>query len=113
MGKAQLMAELERELLVLAEEVEVRQSRIHALRDQLKFLKTGTENVDEIAGMRRTDAILAVLRKHGLPLTPSEIHEYLKAVGRNDKYNSITATLNHLRLTERIYCPTDGQYTAS
>ncbi|QGG96240.1 hypothetical protein [Actinomarinicola tropica] len=62
--------------------------------------------------MSRTDAILAVLRRAGTTMSPSEITSALHAAGRSDGYPSVTATLSYLLKASVVQRPARGRYLA-
>lgn len=60
----------------------------------------------------RTDAIVSVLRRNTLPMSPSEVTEALNDAGRSDQLSSVTATLAHLRNATRVIRQGRGRYVA-
>ncbi len=65
-----------------------------------------------VAPGRRTEAIVAVLRQRGGPMTPTEIVDALHAAGRNDELKSVTATLAHLMKADLITRQDRGLYVS-
>jgi len=61
----------------------------------------------------RTDAIVAVLARGAGSMSPTEVTAALKAAGRNDELNSVTATLKHLLKGKRVIRQGRGQYLAT
>ena len=63
--------------------------------------------------MSRVDAIVAVLRQAGVPMTSTEIGRALVAGGRpDDSRQTITATLSYLVQSGRVMKVGRGQYAA-
>jgi hypothetical protein len=97
------IARTERELAELRDRRVVLDADIHATEERLRVLRRSLEGSGDLAGMKRTDAILAVLRDAGESLSPKEIGERLVAGGQPATApNAITATLNHLLAQGRI-----------
>lgn len=66
-----------------------------------------------LSTMRKDDAIVAVLRQAGRPLTTSEIVSALRAAGRaNENYNGISVYLTNLTGQERVRRVGRGLYAA-
>jgi hypothetical protein len=63
---------------------------------ELDYLREAATIIEDLVNARRTDAVLAILRRHNRPLAPKDIQTELRDAGRDEPTNRITATLNHL-----------------
>ena len=63
---------------------------------ELNYLREAATIIDDLANARRTDAVLAILRRHNRPLAPKDIQTELRDAGRDEPTNLVTATLDHL-----------------
>ena len=64
------------------------------------------QNLDRVAAVER------VLSMSAEPLSPSDIEVRLRAFGRDDEYDSISAALAHLKRTDRAHSPRRGEWIA-
>lgn len=62
--------------------------------------------------VRRTNAIVVVLRRRSRPMSPTEITAALNELGRNEELRSVTATLAHLQKSDRVERVGRGMYVA-
>jgi len=107
------IAELEAERADWCETVAQGHARIAAIDTELAELRGGIVSVSAFATMSRTDAIVAVLKRHGGALGPREIQVKLAEAGRDDRLNKVTATLTHLLKDGRVKRPSKGFYRSS
>ena len=98
----------------IAEEMEQAQchfARAAALREEARLLREGAAVATDVAAASRVDAIVAVLRQAGGPLSPSEIDRALVAAGRPEDFRqAITASLDYLRKQDRVVRVGRGRY---
>jgi hypothetical protein len=105
------LAELERELADVREQLALLHARAAGLEQEIRVLRAGADR-PELASARRTDAITAVLADARGSLSPSEIVGLLAAAGRDDDLRSVTATLAHLLRDGRVVRHARGRYSA-
>jgi hypothetical protein len=105
------LAELERELAEVREQVTLLHARAAGIEQEMRVLRAGADR-PELASARRTDAITAVLADARGSLSPSEIVGLLAAAGRDDDLRSVTATLAHLLRDGRVVRHARGRYSA-
>ena len=112
--RTERIAELE---AAIAEEMEQAQrhfARAAALREEARLLREGSAVATDVAAASRVDAIVAVLRQGGAPLSPTEIGRALVAAGRpEDSRQAITASLDYLRKQDRVVRVGRGRYAVA
>jgi len=79
---------------------------------ELASIQAGVALTGDLAGLERTEAILAVLHDGGTTLSPKEIEQRLEVGGRSDTYRTITATLDHLMKQNKVTRADRGHYLA-
>ncbi|QBI21041.1 hypothetical protein ER308_16655 [Egibacter rhizosphaerae] len=114
MSRTDRITELEREIAVEMEQASLHFARAAALREEVRLLREGAQVATDVAAMSRVDAIVAVLRHAGAPMSPTEIGRALVAAGRaEDSRQTLTASLDYLRKQERIVRVGRGQYAVA
>lgn len=99
--------------------INARIAGLQAERDALaQALATTSDGRDgdrlDLSRMSKTDAILAVLRSAGSPLTIPEIVTALHDAGRpRETYNGVSVYLQGLLAEERVDRPSRGHYVAT
>lgn len=58
----------------------------------------------------RVDAVVAILSASLEALSPTEILNGLRAAGRDDSINTVTATISYLERTGKVTRPARGKY---
>ena len=114
LSRAERIAELEHAAAEAMEEASRSFARARALREEARLLREGAEVATHLAAMSRVDAIVAVLRQAGAPMSPTEIGRALVAGGRpEDSRQTITATLSYLVERGRVMRVGRGQYATA
>ena len=99
--------------IALQEQVVAREvATFRALEAERASLRAGVPSTGKIDALRRTDAILSVLRSSGGSLSPTEIVTLLHAAGRDDDRVIVTATLGYLVAQNRVRKPERAPYLA-
>ncbi|MGB3411178.1 MAG: hypothetical protein WBA45_08260 [Microthrixaceae bacterium] len=98
--------DLERQLARLA-------ARLAGKRAELTRLRESVAN-EQSGGLpaKRTDAIISVLQRDPVAMSPSEVVDALHEAGRTDELRSVTATLAHLMKVNRVLRQGRGRYLA-
>ena len=107
------IAELEAERADRCEAVAQHHARIAAIDTELTELRGGIVSTSAFATMSRTDAIVAVLKRHGGALGPKDIQSKLVDAGRTDELNAVTATLTYLLTDGKVARPSKGLYRSN
>lgn len=63
--------------------------------------------------MPRTRAVLRIVKLANSPVSPAEVRDGLRAVGRSDDYDRVSSTLAYLKKRGDVAQPTRGVYTAA
>ena len=112
MARAELIADTKGELaeqeLVVTESI----ATYRGIEARLASLKAGVAMGGELAGLGRTDAIVAELRSAGGTLSPTEIMNVLVEAGRTERMGLITGTLDYLCKQGRVQKLGRGRYLA-
>lgn len=78
------------------EHIQTLLAELHGLDATIASLEARLQPTGHLATMKRTDAIVDVLRTAAKGLGPTEILNELKAGGRDDKLRDVMATLDYL-----------------
>lgn len=112
MALHKVIADLERELAAEREELRVVAARVAGKEAELRSLRAGLTDPGGLAGLDRTDAILTVLRRSDVSLTPAEVTSRLHAEGRDDTAKLVSSTLSYLLKEERVLRTQPKHYQA-
>ena len=93
MTRTERIADLEADIAAQGWKVTQEVARLRAMEAELASIQAGVALTGDLAGLERTEAILAVMRDAGAMLSPKEIEQRLEAGGRSDTYRTIT--VNH------------------
>ena len=112
MTRTERIAQLEADITAQGWKVTQEVARLRAMQAELASIQAGVALTGDLAGLERTEAILAVLRDGGTMLSPKEIEQRLDAGDRSDTYRTITATLDHLMKRNKVTRADRGHYLA-
>ena len=113
MPLADRIAQLETDLVTQRAKVSEELARLRGIEAELGALRAGMTRGGDLSEMRRTDAILTVLRQASGTMSPSDLVSALHAGGRTDQMRSVTATLDHLLKAGSAQRPSPGRYLAA
>lgn len=91
---------VERELRLRREELEA----LLRIADRLDLGVESVSEVTEIAAMDRTSAVLLALGEAD-GMSPNDVVQYLRARGRDDSYEAVSAALAYLKRSGRAHTP--------
>ena len=112
MTRTERIAQLEADITAQGWKVTQEVARLRAMQAELASIQAGVALTGDLAGLERTEAVLAVLHDGGAMLSPKEIEQRLEAGGRSDTYRTITATLDHLMKQNKVTRADRGHYLA-
>lgn len=107
------LKQLERDEAAARSTIAVAYARIDGIRSERKRLEAILAGGQYLADLNRTDAIVEVLRRANVPLSPQEVWEGLIGAGRADEYRQVTATLSYLLKSGSVQRPSGGRYTSA
>ena len=112
MIRAQRISEIETDISLQKEVIAQAVAKLQGFEAELSALKSGLTLEGKLSNLKRTDAILSVLRSANGDLSPTEVLHRLNAAGRTDDRTIVTSTLAYLLKQELIRKPSRARYLA-